>query len=117
MYGTSCDRCSFTPYSCERISVESRLLPAVTEVVPAMTRGAPQLYEDAPGNLCGDWVVGDAAATDAAFSKAPHIAKIDLVNNRLVPQRNRGLPWRSTSPRPATTRSIPRPSFPMSRGY
>jgi Molybdopterin cofactor-binding domain len=29
--------------------------------------------------------IGDAAATDAAFAKAHHIAKIDLVNNRLVP--------------------------------
>jgi CO/xanthine dehydrogenase Mo-binding subunit len=47
--------------------------------------GAPQLYEDVPGNFCCDWAVGDAAATDAAFAEAHHIAKIDLVNNRLVP--------------------------------
>jgi carbon-monoxide dehydrogenase large subunit len=69
----------------ERISVDYRILPAVTEAAAAMTADAPQLYEDVPDNLCCDWAIGDAAATDAAFAKAHHIAKIDLVNNRLVP--------------------------------
>src|ERR1700730_2903023 len=69
----------------ERIAVDYRILPAVTGGVAATKPGAPQLYEDVPGNLCCDWAVGDAAATDAAFAKAHHIAKIDLVNNRLVP--------------------------------
>jgi carbon-monoxide dehydrogenase large subunit len=69
----------------ERINVDYRVLRAVAEVTAAMRPGAPQLYEDVPGNLCCDWAIGDAAATDAAFAKAHHIAKIDLVNNRLVP--------------------------------
>ena len=69
----------------ERIAIDYRVLPAVTGVVAATALGAPRLYDDAPGNLCCDWGIGDAAATDAAFAKAHHIAKIDLVNNRLVP--------------------------------
>ena len=69
----------------ELIRVEYSILPAVTEVVAAMAPGAPQLYEEVPGNLCCDWAIGDAAATDAAFARAHHIAKVDLVNNRLVP--------------------------------
>jgi carbon-monoxide dehydrogenase large subunit len=69
----------------ERIAVDYRILPAVTGVVAATAPGAPQLYEDVPVNLCCDWAIGDAAATDAAFARAHHIAKIDLVNNRLVP--------------------------------
>src|SRR5215468_4217229 len=69
----------------ERIRVGYRILPAVTEVNAAMTAGAPQLYEDVANNVCCDWAIGDAAATEAAFAKAHHIAKIDLVNNRLVP--------------------------------
>jgi aerobic carbon-monoxide dehydrogenase large subunit len=68
----------------ERIGVEYRILPAVTGVVAATMPGAPRLYEDVPDNLCCDWAVGEAA-TDAAFAKAHHIVKIDLVNNRLVP--------------------------------
>jgi aerobic carbon-monoxide dehydrogenase large subunit len=69
----------------ERIAVDYRILPAVTEVVAAGAPGAPQLYDDVPVNLCCDWAIGDAAATDAAFAKAHHIAKIDLINNRLAP--------------------------------
>jgi aerobic carbon-monoxide dehydrogenase large subunit len=69
----------------ERIVVDYRVLPAVTEVAAALTPGAPQLHEDAPGNLCCDWAIGDAASTEAAFAAAHHIARIDLVNNRLVP--------------------------------
>src|SRR6516165_2114982 len=69
----------------ERIRVDYRILPAVTEVAAAMAPGAPQLYEDVPNNVCCDWAIGDAAATDAAFARAHHIAKVDLVNNRLVP--------------------------------
>jgi aerobic carbon-monoxide dehydrogenase large subunit len=37
-----------------------------------------------PNNLCCDWDLGDKAATDAAFNKAAHVARIKLVNNRLV---------------------------------
>ena len=39
----------------------------------------------AKGNLCYDWHIGDKAAVDAAFAKAAHVTKIDLVNNRLIP--------------------------------
>ena len=37
-----------------------------------------------PGNLCCDWHLGDKAATDAAFAKAAHVARLSLVNNRLI---------------------------------
>ncbi len=69
----------------ETINIEYRILPAVAGVVEAVKPGAPQLYDDVPGNLCCDWAVGDEAATAAAFAKAHHVAKIDLVNTRLVP--------------------------------
>ena len=36
-------------------------------------------------NLIFDWAIGDEAATDAAFAKAAHVTKLDIVNNRLVP--------------------------------
>jgi len=35
------------------------------------------------------WALGDKAATDAAFAKAAHVTKLDIVNNRLDPQRYR----------------------------
>jgi carbon-monoxide dehydrogenase large subunit len=101
----------------ERIRVEYRILPAVTEVNAAMTAGAPQLYEDVANNVCCDWAIGDAAATDAAFARAHHIAKVDLVNNRLVPNAMESrAALAEYEPATGDYTYIPRHSFPMSRG-
>ena len=54
----------------ETIVVDYEILPAVVGVLDAIKPGAPQLFDDAPGNVCFDWEVGDEAATDAAFAKA-----------------------------------------------
>ena len=69
----------------EQVSVKYEDLPAVTSVRKALDKGAPQVHADAPGNLCFDWEIGDKQATDAAFAKADHVTKLELVNNRLVP--------------------------------
>jgi len=45
----------------------------------------PQLHEEAPGNLCYDWELGDQAAVDQAIAGAARVVELDLVNNRLVP--------------------------------
>ena len=46
--------------------------------------GAPQLFDDVPNNLCCDWELGDKAAVATAFKKAAHVARLSLVNNRLI---------------------------------
>jgi len=69
----------------ERIDVDYEPLPAVVDVAKAMDAKAPQLHADAPQNLCYDWLLGDPAQIDAALAKAHHVAKLDLVNNRLIP--------------------------------
>jgi len=69
----------------ELVTVDYKQLPAIVNAADAMKPGAPQLYDDVPNNLCCDWAIGDKAQTDAAFAKAFKVAKIDLVNNRLVP--------------------------------
>ena len=43
------------------------------------------VHDDAPGNLCYDWHIGEKDATDAAFADAAHVTSIDIVNNRLIP--------------------------------
>jgi carbon-monoxide dehydrogenase large subunit len=68
----------------ELIEVEYDELPAVTDTVAALDPAAPQLHDEAPGNLCFDWGMGDAAATDAAFAKAAHVVSLPLINNRVV---------------------------------
>jgi carbon-monoxide dehydrogenase large subunit len=68
----------------ELIAVDYRPLPAVTSVEDAAKPNAPSVHDDAPGNICYDWVIGDQAATDAGFAKAAHVTKVEIVNNRLV---------------------------------
>jgi carbon-monoxide dehydrogenase large subunit len=69
----------------EKIAVDYAVEPAVVDPAAALAPGAPQVWEQAPGNVCYDWHLGDAAAVDAAFAKAAKIVKLDLVNNRLIP--------------------------------
>jgi len=69
----------------ELIDVDYEILPAVVHVVDALKSGAPQIHDEAPGNKCYTWAIGDKAAVDAAFAGAAHVTKLDLVNNRLVP--------------------------------
>jgi len=67
------------------VEVDYEELPAAASIEAALAKGAPQVHADAPGNLCFDWEIGDEAATKAAFTKAAHVARLDLVNQRLVP--------------------------------
>jgi aerobic carbon-monoxide dehydrogenase large subunit len=69
----------------DKIAVGYTVEPAVVDVAAALKPGAPQVWAEAPGNICYDWHLGDGAAVDAAFTKAAKIVKLDLVNNRLVP--------------------------------
>jgi carbon-monoxide dehydrogenase large subunit len=69
----------------EAIAVDYGVEPAIVDGAGAVKSGAAQVWPDAPGNVCYDWGLGDAAAVDAAISKAARVVKLDLVNNRLVP--------------------------------
>ncbi len=69
----------------DAVMVEFEELDAVTDAVSAMADGAPQLHPEAPGNMIYDWEIGDEAAVDEAFANAAHITKMEIVNNRLVP--------------------------------
>jgi len=69
----------------EQIVVDYDVLPSVIDPVAALKAGAPQIHEGAPGNKCYTWALGDKAAVDAAFAKAAHVTKLDIVNNRLIP--------------------------------
>ncbi len=69
----------------DAVEVDYEPLPAVVDALEALKEGAPQLHEEAPGNLIYDWEIGDAAATDAAFASAAHVTKMEIRNNRLVP--------------------------------
>ena len=67
------------------IVVEYGVLPAVVDMNDAVKKGATVIHDVASDNRVYDWHLGDKAATEAAFKKAKHITKLDLVNNRLIP--------------------------------
>src|SRR6516164_4785859 len=69
----------------EAVVVDYEELPSVPDIHAAIRPGAPQLHPEAPGNQIYDWVIGDEAAVNAAFSKAANVVTLELNNNRLVP--------------------------------
>ena len=69
----------------ERVTVDYETLPAVVDLATAQNAGQPQVHAEAPNNTVYQWHLGDKAAVDAAFANAKHVTKIDLVNNRLIP--------------------------------
>ena len=66
------------------VSIDYQELPAIIDMRTAQTKGGEPVHTEATDNMCFDWEFGDKAATDAAFAKAAHVTKIDLVNQRLV---------------------------------
>jgi carbon-monoxide dehydrogenase large subunit len=67
----------------ELVELDIDPLPANTDLDAAVADGALQLHEEAPGNVCVDFQMGDAAATAAAFDKADHVTRLRLVNNQV----------------------------------
>ncbi len=69
----------------EKLAIDYQDLPAVADLRAALAPGAPLVHDDVPGNLCYDWHIGDQAVVDAAFARAAKVVKLDLTNNRLIP--------------------------------
>ncbi len=69
----------------EAVVVDYDVLPVVVNSVDALEAGAPEIHENAPGNLIFDWEIGNQEPTEAALASAEHIVELDIVNNRLAP--------------------------------
>ncbi|MGE5794380.1 MAG: xanthine dehydrogenase family protein molybdopterin-binding subunit, partial [Bacteroidota bacterium] len=68
----------------EAVAVELDELPAVADVERAAAAGAPAIWDETPGNVCLDWEDGDAQAVEAAFAKAAHVARVNLLDTRVA---------------------------------
>jgi carbon-monoxide dehydrogenase large subunit len=68
----------------ELVELDIEELPAVTSPADALKPGAPQLHDDAPGNLALDFHYGDAEAVRKAFAEAAHVTRLDIVSNRII---------------------------------
>jgi aerobic carbon-monoxide dehydrogenase large subunit len=82
----------------ELVKVEYEELTPVVDAREALRDGAPQLWPQAPGNIAVDWA-GPAAdpdantrAVDAIFASAKHVARIAVMNQRMLanPMEPRG---------------------------
>ena len=71
----------------ELVEIDYRPLDAAAVTETAHTGGA-QIHDEAPDNLCFDWDFPGpeaAEAVDAAFAAAAHTARLELVNQRIIP--------------------------------
>jgi carbon-monoxide dehydrogenase large subunit len=68
----------------EAVEVDIDPLPAVTLPSEAAKPGAPQLYDDVPGNVQLDFLWGEPDKVAAAFASAAHVTKLKLRNTRVV---------------------------------
>ncbi len=68
----------------EAVQCDIDPLPVVTSPKQAAAAGAPLLHQVAPGNVALDYHYGDSAAVAAAFARAAHVTRLDIVSNRVV---------------------------------
>ena len=69
----------------ELIQVDYQELPANVDPAKATDPSTPRIHEAAENNLVAEWGLGDKEATDQAFAQAHHVTKLDLINNRQIP--------------------------------
>ena len=92
----------------EAVAVEIDPLPAVTDMREAVKPGAPQVVDEAPGNIALDYHFGDAAKTAEAFASAAHVTKMRITDSRIVinAMEPRACHW-GRRPRASTGRARP----------
>jgi carbon-monoxide dehydrogenase large subunit len=68
----------------ETVALDIESLPAVVSARDAAQPGAPQLYDDVPGNIALDYQHGDSAKVAEAMKNSAHVVTLPLINQRLV---------------------------------
>jgi carbon-monoxide dehydrogenase large subunit len=68
----------------EAVELDIDPLPAVTLPSAAARPGAPQLYDDVPGNVQLDFLWGEPEKVAQAFAGAAHVTRLSLRNTRVV---------------------------------
>jgi carbon-monoxide dehydrogenase large subunit len=69
----------------ELLSIDYTDLPAVATMAAALAPGAATVHDDVAGNVCYDWHIGDKSVVDGVFANAHKVVRLDLTNNRLIP--------------------------------
>ncbi len=69
----------------EAIVIRYDTLPPAVDLAAAVASGAALVWPAATGNIACEARHGNAEATAAAFARAAHVVKLDLINQRVVP--------------------------------
>jgi aerobic carbon-monoxide dehydrogenase large subunit len=73
----------------ELVAVDYEELAPLVDALDALRPGAPQIWPEAPGNVALDWAgpvedaEGNAREVERLFQSAKHIAKVELINQRI----------------------------------
>ena len=54
-------------------------------VDPRLAQDSERIHAAVPRNLAYQWELGDEAGTDAALAEADHVTRVEITNNRLIP--------------------------------
>ncbi|HZA66779.1 MAG TPA: xanthine dehydrogenase family protein molybdopterin-binding subunit [Geminicoccaceae bacterium] len=69
----------------ELVEVDYEVLQACISLAQARDQGQPTIHDGIERNTVYEWELGDENAVDQAIASAAHVTRIDLINNRLVP--------------------------------
>src|SRR5215831_5901591 len=69
----------------ELVAVEYRDRPSVTNPEDALAPGAPQIYDNVPGNCAFELEAGNAQAVEEAMKQAAHVTRLKMESNRVAP--------------------------------
>ncbi|MBG9374839.1 xanthine dehydrogenase family protein molybdopterin-binding subunit [Panacibacter sp. DH6] len=70
----------------EAVMVDYEELPCVVDAKKATEAGAPLVHDEAPGNTCYDWALGNPIEeVNAAIDASAHVTTLEFVNQRMIP--------------------------------
>lgn len=68
----------------QAVAVDVDMEPAVSGLEAAMAADGPAVWDEFPDNRALHWQAGDAVAVEDAMARASHVARVRLVNTRVV---------------------------------
>lgn len=66
------------------VGIDYHQIQAITDVGKAVDESAPKLWANAPGNVVGQYRVGDEKAVTDTIASAAHVVRLTVINNRVV---------------------------------
>jgi carbon-monoxide dehydrogenase large subunit len=77
----------------QAVEVSYKPRQSVTDTGSATSDESPQLWDEAPKNICFDWIAGDEDATTQALARADHVVSIDMPAARVSTRCSAGWPF------------------------